>query len=202
MIIVCWSNTNKKGRGVCLLNSGDCTPFVLLFWIRHIFNREKTMSMRSKYWLHSHQMNCETISAVFMEQCSHCVLKCKKRWSIIKQKIDSQLNYFVVSLLEVRKVEERGFLAGASHNLSITARRKPAVGSGIPAASLPRVLWLTLCGPPQKCQPHFLSPSHIRTHMHSCRASHSTNIVFLAVAVLKTTFSAHFCLVASVKGLF
>lgn len=37
--------------------------------------------------------------------------------------------------------------------------------------------------------------------MHSCRTSHSTNIVFLAVAVIKTPVRAHFC-VCPVKGLF
>lgn len=40
------------------------------------------------------------------------------------------------------------------------------------------------------------------THTHSCWASHSLNIVFLASAALKTTFSAHFCFVARVTGLF
>ena len=74
-----------------------------------------------------------------------------------------------------------GFLAGASNDLSITVKRKPVVGSGIPAASLLRVLWLTLRGPPQKCQPLFLSLSlshslppslstslpHTHTHTHT-----------------------------------
>lgn len=55
-----------------------------------------------------------------------------------------------------------GVLAGARGDLSITVKRKPAVGSGIPVASLLWVLWLSLCGPPQKCQPLSL------THSHSC----------------------------------
>lgn len=91
-----------------------------------------------------------------------------------------------------RKGEERRFLAGASSDLSITVRRKPAVGSGIPVASLLRVLWLSLCGPPQKCQPLSLTHTHMNTH--SCWASHSLNIVFLASAALKTTFNVHFLL--------
>lgn len=97
-----------------------------------------------------------------------------------------------------RKGWEGRVLAGASGDLSITVERKPAVGSGITVASLLWVRWLSLCGLPQKCQPL----SHTHTHTHSCRASHSLNIVFLASAALKTAFSAHFCFVARVTGLF